>query len=184
MILSFLSGSMVMALFLWLQIPALSANGFLYVESFSYITLMILGIPAMGTCWWFIKLIRKERGHTETFGTAELVLGEVSYSFRALVDTGNGLRDPMTGKMVILLDEKGRNRIDSQELYRENRAVLIPYRAVGTERGVLNGIRIDGLRFQEKEWSHVVVAFYDGKFDGYEVLLNQEILEGGLLEHG
>jgi stage II sporulation protein GA (sporulation sigma-E factor processing peptidase) len=183
MILSFLSGSMVLAVFIWLKIPALSGNGFLYVESLTYIQLILIGLPAMGCCRWFVKLIRKKRGEAGTYGDAEVLAGGKSYIFRAMVDTGNGLKDPITGKMVILLDRKGREGLEPHLEHEENRAVLIPYQAVGTDRGVLSGIRIEELRFNGRKWNHVVIAFYEGKFHGYEVLLNQEIMEGGLLEH-
>lgn len=122
---------------------------------------------------------------------------------RAFVDTGNSLREPVTGKAAHLvryqflkpcLDMRARRVIEgfyggfswkrqetpgaAWEGFR-----LIPYRAVGTEKGVLLGITADEMVFTDHKRKYIedgcVIVPYPGKpfgKNGYEALLHPEIL--------
>lgn len=183
LIISFLSSGIAMALFLWMQIPAMSGNGIMYVEAVTFLQLICCGIPAMALCSWFIKLVRRHSREKITCGEVELEVGGRSCRMKAYVDTGNCLREPVTGKPVILVDQKGSGRLGfCREEFRE-RYTVIPYKAVGVSGGLLEGIRLDRVRFGNKTITGVVLAYYSGSFQGFDVLLNRELLEGGLLEH-
>ena len=178
--LSFLSGGAAMAFFLWQQIPALSGNGVLYLDSMTYCLLAGCGIPAMVLTFWFIELIKKQRKMELHLGEVELELEGHICRMRACVDSGNSLCDPLSGNSVILVDEKGGRMLPFHEGDYPERFAVIPYQAVGVESGLLTGMRLDRIRYREKEMKNVILAWYSGTFDGYEVLLNREILEGGL----
>ena len=96
------------------------------------------------------------------FETLELRLGEACVRLRALIDTGNTLKDPMTNEPVLVLDWKAAARLLPQtglseqefshpaelmrRLMREDPALrlrLIPYRAVGVSQGLLLAVRCE-----------------------------------------
>ncbi len=100
----------------------------------------------------------------------QATVGERTVSFRSLVDTGNFLRDPLTGSPVILADgmiaesllNLHRKQIEQpmetmrwiMEKQPELQPRLIPFRAIGTERGLLLAVRckelwLDGIKREE-----------------------------------
>lgn len=182
--LTFLSGGAAMAFTLWRQIPAVSGNGALYLEPLTYGTLICLAVPAFGLTYIFVKLVRKRQMESITRGKVCLTIKGKVYSFEALADSGNSLREPLTGRPAALIDRKGAAKLsfrpEDAETGRDetmaDRLVIIPYKAVGTEKGILKGIRTDSITFREKEMKGAVLAFYDGDFGDFEVLLSREVL--------
>ena len=183
LIVTFLSGGTVMAFFSWQGIPSLSGNGALYMGAVTYIKLIVFGSLAMGLVYWFIRLIKNQRRVDLVQGKVCLEIENRRYSLRAFVDSGNCLREPLTGNPVILIDEKGQRQLDFTEKDFPDRFMVIPYEAVGVSKGILTGTRLDKIIFEEKDAESVILAYYKGNFDGFEVLLNQDILEGRLLEN-
>lgn len=102
---------------------------------------------------------------------------------RALRDTGNTLRDPLTGQSVLIVGKTVQKQLlpamqakdpaaqitELSWLYPQLRFRLVPYRAIGVDHGMLPAIRC-GMRIGEKSQS-VLVAFSptevsaDGQFD-------------------
>lgn len=182
LVLTFLSGGAVMALLLWMQQPALSHGGIIYVDAITYFRLLCFGVLAFGLTYWFVKLVRKRRADMNMKGKVCLKIDGKSYFFAAFVDSGNCLREPSTGKPVVLLDSKGAAKLpfgaeDMPERYR-----VIPYHGVGVDRGSLDGLRTDEITFGERKAEGAYIGFYKGEFDGFEVLMNRDFLEGGLLQ--
>lgn len=187
--LTMLSGGAAMAFLLWQQIPAVSGNGSLYMEAITYLQLLCWGILAFGLSWWFVKLIRHLRLAQWTEGTMDVVLscGQKARELHAALDTGNCLCEPVSGRPVILVDRKGRKKLGiparlDQSIYAQ-RFVLIPFKAVGTGAGLLEGLRTDCICFRGKKIEKAVLAFYDGDFGEAEALMNREVLNYEILEN-
>ena len=183
--LTFLSGGAAMAFTLWRQLPAVSGNGALYFEPLTYGTLVCLAVPAFVLTCIFVKLVRKRQMQTIIRGKVCLTIKGQVYSFEALADSGNSLREPLTGRPAALIDRKGAEKLsfrpEDAETGKEedlaDRLVVIPYKAVGTEKGLLKGIRTDSITFRAKEMKGAVLAFYDGDFGDFDVLLSREVLD-------
>lgn len=97
----------------------------------------------------------------------------------ALVDTGNTLSDPLSGKQVVVADTHRLVDLFKQgegprrdELSAPDRALgrlntgrwrgrfrLLPYRAIGVECGMLLAVRVDSLLVNGKDEGSVLVAF-------------------------
>lgn len=185
-VLTFTSGGMVMALLLWMQESAINHQGIVYMESITYFKLISIGTLAFGFTYWFVKLVRQKSECSNVVGEAIVVLNGTKHSFRAYVDSGNYLREPISGKPVALIDRKGAEKLclftdENPEM--DCRRRLIPYRAVGVECGIMEGIRMDKITYRNNTVEDVYLAFYEGEFEQYEVLLNKDFLEGGLLEN-
>ena len=157
-------------------------------------------------CYGVLTLVFRRIGrHTAAGGelvSARLTLGGRAVTFPALVDTGNTLADPVSGRpaMVVegeaaaglfppdhrperadLLDPAGGlARLGTGEWRRRLR--LLPYRAVGVDRGLLLAVRADGLELDGVARGPVLVALSptpvsDG--GGYRALIGpMEEMEG------
>jgi stage II sporulation protein GA (sporulation sigma-E factor processing peptidase) len=116
------------------------------------------------------------------------------------VDTGNLLRDPLSGLPVIVVSAKAAaglvpkdcrpqiSELRSPEegfalLAREwspARVQLLPFHAVGTRNGLLLAIRLDRLEVGGKEYHNRLAALTPETFpDGYQAIIGAE--EGGSL---
>ena len=177
--LTFLSGGAAMAFMLWRQIPAVSGNGALYLEPFTYVQLFLWASAAFGLTHFFVKLVRERRLACITKGKVCLTIYGQSYWFEAFADSGNSLREPLTGRPVMVMDIKGASRLPE---ITPDRYVAVPYMAVGTEKGILSGFRTDSIEFRGSRIKGAVIAFYEGDFGEYEVLLNREVLNDDITE--
>ena len=182
---TFLSGGLIMGLLLWFQRPALYGNGAIYMEALTYTKLILWGILAFGICFWFARFIRGRKIEEFSTGEVTIVLNGQSHTLKAFIDSGNHLREPISGKPVILLDNKGQLMLGSgnAETYKsfyipEDKYVAVPYRTVGTENGILKAFRSDSVAYGDKEMKGTVVALYQGDFGEYEVLLGKDFLSG------
>jgi stage II sporulation protein GA (sporulation sigma-E factor processing peptidase) len=98
---------------------------------------------------------------------------------KAFLDTGNGLKEPITKLPVMLLDKEtsGKFTIKSDEEY------LIPYRMFNGQKGILHGFKPDYIKIiladkaiEEK----VIIAFgedYFSKTKNYNGLLSRGIID-------
>ncbi len=100
---------------------------------------------------------------------------------RALFDTGNLLCDPVSGKPVSVMEETAEIRQWMTKYPQKYR--VIPYRSVGNEHGILEGIVVERMMIQREEGEIVkreaVVALYKGKLsrDGtFQMILNHKLI--------
>ena len=103
---------------------------FLVVAIASYY--MVLGI------WKFISYIQR---WNQSRCKAELYLNGKVYQVKALIDTGNSLRDPISGQPVSVLEQRiAKKLLEEKE---EKNFRYVPYRTIGKSEGVLPVFRID-----------------------------------------
>lgn len=123
---------------------------------------------------------------------AVLTLGGKRVSLTALVDTGNTLTDPATGRPVMVAEGEKLEPILPEELHtaelrdpvaamerlshREcgKRFRLLPYQAVGVECGMLLAMRLDGVRVGEEDYGGILVALSPTRLSdggGYSALI-------------
>jgi len=165
---------------------------------YSGMDLKIVLLSAAGCYAVLTLLFQKWARHTRFSGEllpVTLFLGEKSASFLALLDTGNTLSDPVSGRPVLvaqrecispllpegllperLQDPAGFLAQLEDEVWR-GRFRLLPYRAVGVEGGLLLALRVDGARIGARSWGTSLVALSPGPVsDGgaYSALVGAE----------
>lgn len=125
----------------------------------------------------------RSKADNKQYIPVELVHGDRRVCLRALYDTGNTLRDPLTGEPVMiagkqiakaLLDLNPEDLCDpvSTMAFRQGMR-LVPYRAVGRDHGMLLGIRIKQVKLNGTRQS-LVVAFAPeglGENEEFEALI-------------
>lgn len=111
-----------------------------------------------------------------------ITLGEKQIRFHALVDTGNTLRDPLTGESVLVVDADvamelaGLTRQELEDpastmaCRRGEGFRLIPYQTVGQQGALLLGLRCSRVRIGSRQGGTLVafapVKFGDGEYQG------------------
>lgn len=169
-------------------------SGYVIAGSLIAIVLVKLGFD------YFENYYRSERNRVEI----QVILDKKQCSITALIDTGNSLRDPMTNVPVIIVylkaiadilpDElKGyverncdyefiTNKIITSSL--KSRIRVIPFRALGTENGLLTGIRVDMVIVKLKSKYNIIkepiIALYNKPISNqgeYQALAYPEILK-------
>ncbi len=149
-----------------------------YVRAGSlFFAIAIVGYYAVSKIWDFIaSLHRINQYHCEV----ELFLGDKSCLVKGMIDTGNGLCDPVTNQPVSILDGEVLRRCFGGETPSQIR--YIPYHSIGKRDGILLAMRIDRMRISgEKEiWiSKPLIGVSEEPISakgGYEMILNPNLL--------
>lgn len=97
-----------------------------------------------------------------------------------LMDSGNSLCEPITGKPVVIVEAQVLQEHDIRP--EENGFFAIPYHAIGTEKGIMKGVLADELEIQgereERKWNRVMLGIYEGKVSQtqkYQVILHPKL---------
>ena len=109
-------------------------------------TILLCILLLVGVCGR--RIVNKHRGD---IWKATLVKNGKKICLRAIMDTGNALYEPISGKAVCVMDPGIAGFLWSErEPYR-----VIPYHCVGVEHGLMKGYMIDELRL-EKEGPSII----------------------------
>ena len=129
-----------------------------------------------------IYYIQLKNTFDEDICKVTLVMGDEEITIDGLRDTGNDLREPVTGKPVSIV-EKDILREYYKDNYQEIKGLyVIPFNSVGKSNGILYGVKIEKLIIESKSKKFIknntIVAAYDGKLsvgDKYEMILHREL---------
>lgn len=137
----------------------------------------ILGIGALGFLLVGYFQEADRRRHSDSTCKAILICDGVRVSVSALLDSGNSLREPVSGKPVSIIDAEIYRRLwrDAQRPYR-----AIPYHSIGRSRGILRGyllpqmeVEVDGV---SKSFRDVYIAVCEEECR-VGMILNPSVLE-------
>lgn len=163
---SFLMGGFMM--FLKEKIP------FLRQHENTFLILLLLGFA--GYMLLAEGVARYSRNRNNCFCTVTIAGDESPVEIKALIDTGNGLQDPISHKPVAVLDEEVWNRMMLWR--RPEKYKIIPYHSIGKERGLLEGYEVEEMIVKgntgEKQLKKVIIAVFKGKVSGkgsYQMIL-------------
>lgn len=120
---------------------------------------------AVGIFFLCVKLVGQKR-EEEGLLPVELSYRDEKVSIWALRDTGNGLKDPISGNPVLVVGPKVATRLmglTQAQLENPVEAVgdlpglrLIPYRTVGKNNGFLLGMRLSNIKIGDWQGSSIV----------------------------
>ena len=103
-----------------------------------FLLLAILGYYMVLGIWKFVSYLQR---WNQIHCKVDLYLEDKKYRVRGLIDTGNGLRDPISGQPVSVLEQKtARKLLENKE---EKTFRYVPYRTIGKAEGVLPVFRVD-----------------------------------------
>lgn len=135
----------------------------------------IMGIVTVYLC------MKKKRERQQTVYEVQIIRKNRKVSIKALLDTGNVLREPISGRPVSIIEKDVYDELHCEELLEKCR--VIPYRSIGREHGLMKGIQVDELVIWEGKEPHIqkdaMVALYEGKLTtngSYQMILHASML--------
>lgn len=186
--------------FLYANFQSLSAPGLLSLVSRHYWAGFFLALAVMAGGGATLALWRHRwRSRTYRVGLAVEVEG-CRVELEGMVDTGNSLREPLTGRPVVVVEEKAlrpllpphvRALLERQKygaavmlgLAESNwakRFCLIPFRSLGRERGMLLGFRPDLVEVRHEDrhcrFREVVLGLYTRSLGNCQALVPPDLL--------
>lgn len=191
---SFLVGGVTIAFLYLTKTPGVTANGSVYLHGITY-----LQVAAGVFAAWLLgnrltELVKGKLRREKVFTDVDIEIEQKRWKVRAFVDTGNFLREPISGNPAAVLSASCGKKILKEARQRsgqdaiDRRHCMIPYTGVG-DRGVMEGFRPDRIIVEGKPVEKVVLAISSKDFqhwkgeEKYEILLQQQIIEGGRLEY-
>lgn len=187
---SFAMGGITIGAMYFFGLMGVTAGGVFYIGQINYLNVFLgmaltwLGLSA------FASFIKEKLWKSRADMDVQISIGAKTHTIKGMVDTGNFLIDPLSGKPVFLVTEKTMNFLVPG--WRKMRLHLIPYKSVGRKGGLLPGVRPDQVVvLDQKNGSkrvNVMLGVYKGSFpvswDGkeYDLLLHPAAMEGGIFE--
>lgn len=135
----------------------------------------IMGIVSGYLCY------RRHIVKKQTIYNVEVELLGRRMTLKALLDTGNGLREPISGRPVSIMEREVYDTLCHQTI--QERYRVIPYHSIGKEHGILQGTEVDELIIWRENEPYVqkkaVIALYEGKLSrngSYQMILHTGLL--------
>lgn len=139
------------------------------------------GISALTGC--VIRSVRREK----KLRLYEVGLEENGQTIQvtALLDTGNSLREPFTGKPVCIIERQALEQIANEDYCRENpqKNRIIPYHSIGRQHGLMKGLCISRMWIDTQtgriDLTDVVIAASENEITGngqYQMILHPSII--------
>ena len=135
-------------------------------------------VLSAGAMWLLCRLAFGEGVGQREYVPVELSWGGNCVSLIALRDTGNTLRDPVTGEPVLVIGGNAAEKLTGLTLQQLRTPLetmaqkpipglrLVPYRAVGQNGGMLLAMRFDHVKIGSRQQSAVVAFAAEGLGEG------------------
>lgn len=151
-----------------------------------YVLLLAIVIIVV-TLPFIMTYINTFRSRVTNVFEVSIQLEEKSIVTKGLLDTGNHLHDPISGKPVIIIEKALIQTILSKELMDyTTRLKVIPFRSIGNDHGTMYGIVLDQISIQINDEKHehkdVIACLYEGTLSAnkdYQLILHEELLRSG-----
>ncbi len=203
---SFLFGVCSFALLYFIKPQEILMKNGVYIGTYPLKIALLGGIVGFTISVIAFKIVKYRLSKKDMFCKITIYIEEKSIEIKAMIDTGNMLKDPITRMPVIVVEKDILYKIipykildnlekiiggDMQnEIYEEglieyiSKFRVIPFTSLGKQNGMLLGIKaskiIIEIDLSEKELSNVIIGIYNNKLskkDKYNALLGLDILE-------
>ena len=205
---SFVFGGCVFALMYFLKPQMAQIRNGVYVGAYPIKVALIGGLVAFIVLQTSFKLVKTKLNKKDMVFEVQIFINEKSIIIKALLDTGNLLKDPITGFPVIVVEhrslytvlpEKVLNNLDKilggdiEELAKDeefsktiSRFRMIPFSSLGKQNGLLLGIKTDRVNIISDEKidnvKNAIIGIYDKSFTkngAYTAIFGMDMLEQG-----
>lgn len=205
-VVTFIFAGSAFALIMLGGMGGVTKDGFMYLH-WDFPVNYIVPTAAIGMFLFgrFIRYIRERSRASDCFVSLYIAINGNGVWVPALVDTGNELRDPISGYPVVIVEAKAVSSLlpekikeffakqgkdpwcvdsDLLESGWMSRFRVVPYRSIGCENGMLPGfkpdyIEIDDKGQEKKDVKDVIVCLYDKQLsedNKYNALLAPELV--------
>lgn len=197
---SFALGGLVLAGIYFTDMSGLIKNNVIYVRDLSYLKILLSAIIGYFMMIYLAKLFKYRILNNELYVNIQIEMDGKSAYVKGILDTANFLVEPISQVPVIVIEylalqgflpEDFKDILKSIDMIPENiyelewgrRLRYIPYTSLGTQNGMLVGIRPDFISIQkgnrQYNFQNIVIGIYNGTIgnEDYSALLHPDILK-------
>lgn len=204
---SFIFGGCTFALIYFIKPENVIINNGVFVGTYPIKVTLIAGTLAFIITQIAFKINRSKLNSKNTFFNIEIFYEDKILKVKALLDSGNMLKDPISELPVVIVEKEKIEEIipkdflnyienilggDTKREYKDNniqeylsKVRMVPFMSIGQENGMLTGIRVDKIRINTEdinvEKNNAIVGIYDKKLtkdNKYNALIGLNLLEG------
>ena len=204
---SFVFGGCAFALLYFVKPQDIFVKDGVFIGTYPLKIALLGGIVGFTIMIIAFKVVKYRLSKNELFCEIEIFLKEKDVKIKALLDTGNMLKDPITRNPVIVVEKDILYEIIPYEILNNIERIIggdidntfydesnveyiskfrvIPFTSLGKQNGMLLGFKADKVivydDLNEEELENVIIGIYNNKLsknNKYNALLGLEILEG------
>ena len=208
---SFVFGGCVFALMYFIQPQLAQIRNGVFVGAYPLKVALIGGLISFAIIQISFKIVKTKLSKKDMIYQIEITINNKSIKTKALLDTGNLLKEPITGLPVVVTEHTSLYSVlpteilnntekilggDTDELMKNDefskiisRFRMIPFSSLGIQNGLLLGIKADSISIEIDEKieniNNVIIGIYDKSFTkngAYSAIFGLDILEGGKLD--
>lgn len=201
---SFIFGGCTFALIYFIKPENIKINNGVFVGTYPMKVALIAGVVAFLITQIAFKINKNKLSSKNIIFSIKIYLDSKELKVKALVDSGNMLKDPISGMPVIIVEknvlykiipkeildnienmiggDENKEQLNTQKYLKKIR--MVPFMSIGKENGMLIGIRIDKIKIETEdiniENENVIVGIYDKKLtkdNKYNALIGLNLLE-------
>ena len=205
---SFVFGGCVFALMYLLQPQMVQIRNGVFIGAYPMKVAIIGGIISFCFVQLSFKIVKTRLNKKDMLHAVQITINNKTVNVTALLDTGNLLKDPITGFPVIVVEHRVLDKIVPEQILKNlnkiiggeideltnnvefsntiSRFRMIPFSSLGKQNGLLLGIKADNVNIELNEKTecinNVIVGIYDKSFTKngtYSAIFGLDILEGG-----
>ena len=202
---SFVFGGCAFALLYFIKPQNILMRNGVYVGTYPIKIALLGGIVGFIITYIAFKIVKTRLHKKDILYNIEITLQEKKLSIKAMLDTGNLLKDPISGMPVIVVEkeqlysllptrllehieewiggeEEFLNQIEEKELITRFR--MIPFSSVGKQNGLMLGFKADQVVIEKEEGTQigkdVIIGIFNqnlSKDKRYSALIGLDLLE-------
>ena len=203
---SFIFGGCTFALIYFIKPENVKMRNGVFVGMYPIKVALIAGVIAFVITQIAFKINKNKLNTKNTFFDMKIYYEDKIVNLKALLDSGNMLKDPISGVPVIIIEKEKiyeiipKNILDYIEKIMKGDEVqkkyniqnyiskirMVPFMSIGKENGMLVGIRLDKIEIRTEdiniERENIIAGIYDKKLtkdNRYNALIGLNLLEEG-----
>lgn len=184
LLVTFFYGGIALALLQTMSWQGITAAGGVYMEAPTYVRVTGAAAAAALMIEFTVNLIRTKRTQEKTQTEVTLRIGQREWQAEGFIDSGNFLKEPLSGKPVAVVNHRLFEIIKNESENDPKRYAVIPYSSVGVTKGILEGYRLDELKAGDAVIRNAFLAVWGEEHEAQpEILLPEaliEKIEGGI----
>ena len=199
---SFVFGGCSFALIYFINPSKVKINNGVLVGLYPIKVTIIAGVVAFIVLQIAFKITKNKLSVQDMICEVVIKFNNKSTRVKTLIDSGNMLKDPVSGYPVMIVEKESIEKVFSKELINSVEKLergdlleefkgdiklrLIPFSSLGKQNGILVGVKVDSVeinfRDKNKIIDEIIIGVYDKKFTRdnlYSALIGIDVIEVG-----
>ena len=203
---SFVFGGAALGVIYMINSGKISIQNGILIGKYTIWTVFIGIIIAFFVMLLAFKFVKSKFSKNDLFCNIKIKINQKEIETKALLDTGNLLKEPITNIPVVVVEHKLLYKTIPNEILDNIEQILggdlnnipeeikneyisklkvIPFTSLGKQNGMLLGLKAEGLEIEEKDYvknvDKVIIGMYNKKLskkDEYSALLGFDVIKG------